>query len=85
MYFYFNINIKSHTLSYKTIRPYCFKNKSMLLRVGDDVEDGPDADEHAAQHRAQLRLQVEARHLAQQRVVARHVCCKLQTKKPLLS
>lgn len=49
-----------------------------LLGVADDVEDGPDADEHAPQHGAQLGLEVEARDLTQQRVVTRHVRRKLK-------
>lgn len=49
-----------------------------MLLVGDDVKDGPDADEHAPQHGAQLGLQVEARDLAQQRVVAGYVGRKLK-------
>lgn len=50
----------------------------MVLLRGNYLEDGTDADEDSAQDRAQLRLQVEAGHLAQQRVVARHVRRKLE-------
>lgn len=55
-----------------------FVNIVSLLGVGDDVEDGPDAYEHSAEHRPQLGLQVEARDLTQQRVVAGHVSRKLK-------
>lgn len=50
-----------------------FVNECALLRVGHDIEHWSDADEHPAQHGAQLGLQVEARDLTQQRVVAGYV------------
>lgn len=51
--------------------------------LSSDVEDRADAEVEPAQHRAQLRLQVEAHQLAEKRVVTGGMSCKLVKKHTL--
>lgn len=66
---------EGHTLG---PRARCARVGARTRLLSGNVEHGPDAQVEAAQHGAQLRLQVETHQLTQQHVVARRVRRKLK-------